>query len=408
MGGIGSPWQNRSCTWRNDFSMNNICSQRSYWLGRSRNTQRWPKIFKGFDSVGIGRLAPTIIAEPDFGFWPHWSTWVCTGQVFFLAAACTHMPDGKPSGKSVLVGMRYKTLPSQDEVLAPCHPQIRKMQQTHNSKKVTLQLFLEWFAWARWGFCQPTPPLCAHHTGSIPTKADQFFQEGLLKSINAGLRTDLVARAFTKDNTKNFEETSTHTRLFKVSDLFIPYRWVGGPLKPLKGSRIFNIRWRSLKTFERVTFSPSQKGHNHRTARYPLQYPIGSMIFLYTYIWLISGKCKVNIPVHRSFLVGDILGGKHLWLAVSNYTPWSQHSPWKSMVGRWSFPFGKRPMFKGELFVSGSGFQVKTPSWNIPTTSDATGIPPTGGAESLRGLLEKTLASVLSKVLTTMTHQQGN
>lgn len=101
--------------------------------------------------------------------------------VFFLAAACTHMSDGKPSGKSVLVGMRYKTLPSQDEVLAPCHPQIRKMQQTHNSKKVTLQFFLEWFAWARWGFCQPTPPLCAHHMGSMGTKADQFFQKALLK-----------------------------------------------------------------------------------------------------------------------------------------------------------------------------------------------------------------------------------
>lgn len=194
--------------------------------------------------------------------------------VFFLAAACTHMPDGKPSGKSVLVGMRYKTLPSQDEVLAPCHPQIRKMQQTHNSKKVTLQLFLEWFAWARWGFCQPTPPLCAHHMGSISTKADQFFQEGLLKSINAGLRTDLVARAFTKD-TKNFEETSTYQAYQVFQSQWPVY--------------LLSLGWRSLETFEKVTDfqHPKQVTITELPGSYPLQYPKGSMTFLYlpTFDW---------------------------------------------------------------------------------------------------------------------------
>lgn len=34
-------------------------------------------------------------------------------------------------------------------------------------------------------------------------------------------------------------------RFCKVNDLFISYRWVGGPLKPLKRSQIFNIPNRS-------------------------------------------------------------------------------------------------------------------------------------------------------------------
>ena len=43
------------------------------------------------------------------------------------------------------------------------------------------------------------------------------------------------------------------------------------------------------------------------------------MIFLYLPIHLIdlSGKCTVNIPVHRSFWVGDLLCGKNFWLATT-------------------------------------------------------------------------------------------
>ena len=132
----GAPWQNTSCTWRNDFSMNEICSKGSYWLGRSRNTPRWPKIFEGFLSEwkkvaclgGIYKSTSSKLwqcwyrtactdyhGRAWFRLWPHWSTWVCThlncppfgtrfSPVSCLAAACTHMPDGKPPGKSVLEG----------------------------------------------------------------------------------------------------------------------------------------------------------------------------------------------------------------------------------------------------------------------------------------------------------------
>ena len=37
------------------------------------------------------------------------------------------------------------------------------------------------------------------------------------------------------------------------------------------------------------------------------------------------------------------------------FDPWNSHfRPWKLLVGRCSFPFGFRPIFRGELLVSGS------------------------------------------------------
>ena len=260
MGAIGSPWQNRSCTWRNNFSMNNICSQRSYWLGRSRNTRTWPKIFKGFDSVGIGRLAPTIIAEPDFGFWPHWSTWVCTGQDSHLFS-------------SLLLHVMVSRLASQfwkEWGTKPCH---LRMRYSHPAI----------LKYAR----------CNKLTTQRKSRSS-FFLNGL-HGPGAGSASRLrhcvpITRVPSAQKPTNFSKKP----FLKVSmqdsgPILLPGLSQKTRITLKKLAYLLSLGWRSLKTFERVTDfqHPKKVTITELPGSYPLQFPIGSIIFLYlpTFDW---------------------------------------------------------------------------------------------------------------------------
>ena len=75
--------------------------------------------------------------------------------------------------------------------------------------------------------------------------------------------------------------------------------------------------------------SPSQKGHKELSGPALLHFLLGNPN-LNLYLWLVSwGQDPTYIP----------------FLKLTNCT-------WKWMLGRQSFPFGARPMFRGELTVT--------------------------------------------------------